>query len=297
MHVMGSDRAMELLAEGGDAAWQGYPESAQQIRAEWDTLTAKDWNQNLYYGWLYTLKPLLAAKETRKGYPTYMQTQAWEDRALTAALVSWAQLRHDTILYAKQSYTMMAGGIPREPRVVGFVEPQPEFYARMHSLCSMMERGLGALNILAPKAERRLKRLNQMVERLKRISEEELQNKELSAEDYKYIKDFADSVAWTLQPEYGELDDRALRTDIVADVHTDGNSRQVLEVGTGKLRMCAVAYLNPDGDLLVGFGPVLTFHEFKHPISDRLTDEAWQKMLESGKTPADPHWIKNFTSK
>ncbi|MCC7508900.1 MAG: DUF3160 domain-containing protein [Planctomycetes bacterium] len=298
MHAMGSDRAMELLTEGGDAAWQNYPETAKLIRSEWDTLPPKDWNQNLYYGWLYTLKPLLAAKATRKGYPTYMQTQAFEDRALTAALASWAQLRHDTILYAKQSYTMMAGGgVPREPRVVGFVEPLPEFYARMDSLCRMMERGLGALNILSPKAERRLKRLIQMVERLKRISEEELQNKELSAEDYKYIKDFADSVAWTLKPEYGELDSRALRTDIVADVHTDGNSKQVLEVGTGKLRMCAVAYLNPDGELLVGFGPVLTFHEFKHPMKDRLTDEAWQKMLESGKTPVEPHWIKNFTSR
>ena len=298
MHVMGSDRAMDLLAEGGDAAWKNYPETAKLIRSEWDTLTAKDWNQNLYYGWLYALKPLLDAKETRKGYPTYMQTQAFEDRALTAALASWAQLRHDTILYAKQSYTMMAGGgVPREPRVVGFVEPLPEFYARMHSLCRMMERGLGALNILAPKAERRLKRLTQMVERLKRISDEELQNKELSAEDYKYIKDFAGSVAWTLQPEYGELDSRALRTDVVADVHTDGNSKQVLEVGTGKLRMCAIAYLNPDGDLLVGFGPVLTFHEFKHPMKDRLTDEAWQNMLDGGWTPAEPHWIKNFTSK
>lgn len=300
MYVMGSNRAMELLGETGDAAWDRYHETAGQIRAEWDKLEPKDWNQSLYYGWLYTLKPLLASKDTRKGYPTYMQTQAYEDRALAAALSSWAQLRHDTILYAKQSYTSDAGGNPggprKPPRILGYVEPVPEFYTRMESLCGMMMRGLAALNILSPAAERRLERLTQMVNRLGRISNDELQNKELEQADYDWIKNFADSVAWTLQPPYGELDDRALRTDIVADVHTDGNSQQVLEVGTGKLRMCAIAYLNPDGQVLVGFGPVLTYYEFRHPMKDRLTDEKWQKMLESGKTPPDAHWIKNFTS-
>ncbi|MBX3461122.1 MAG: DUF3160 domain-containing protein [Planctomycetes bacterium] len=299
MYVLGSDRAMTLLEQGGDAAWTNYFPIAEEIRRQWDKLEPRDWNQNLYYGWLYTLKPLLQSRDTRKGYPTYMQTQAYEDRAITAALASWAQLRHDTILYAKQSYTSDAGGSPgprRPPRVLGYVEPLPEFYGRMESLCAMMMRGLAALNILSPAAERRLERLTDMVKRLHRISNDELQNKELPQADYDWIRNFADSVAWTLQPPYGELDPRALRTDIVADVHTDGNSKQVLEVGTGKLRMCAIAYLNPDGDLLVGFGPVLTYHEFRHPMSDRLTDEKWQKMLESGQTPPDSHWIKNFTS-
>jgi len=58
----------------------------------------------------------------------------------------------------------------------------------------------------------------------------------------------------------------------------------------------AVAYYNPDGQLIVGVGPVFSFYEFRHPMSDRLTDEKWQEMLSTGKTPADPEWVKSFTS-
>ncbi|MGL1562999.1 DUF3160 domain-containing protein, partial [Vibrio parahaemolyticus] len=49
---------------------------------------------------------------------------------------SWAQLRHDTILYAKQSYTMTKerSAVNRPRPVQGYVEPVPEFYARLLTL-------------------------------------------------------------------------------------------------------------------------------------------------------------------
>ena len=39
------------------------------------------------------------------GLPAVMQTEAWARRVLNTQLASWAELRHDTLLYAKQSYT------------------------------------------------------------------------------------------------------------------------------------------------------------------------------------------------
>ncbi len=299
MALMGSKRAGEILHELKDNGYEGYKESFEILQGQFARLSDADWNQNLYFGWLNTLRPLLTESSTRSGYPTFMQTRNYEDRLLTATLASWAQLRHDTILYAKQSYTMMAKGgkLPAPPRIVGLVEPLPEFYGRMNRLCVMMTDGLNATGMLSKRAGDRLAKLAQLSKRLDTISRQELEAKELSEEDYDFIKTFSKSVTGVLQPESGVLDERALRTDIIADIHTDQNSKQCLEVGTGKLRLMAAAYYNPDGELLVGFGPVLSFHEFRHPMKDRLTDEAWQKMLTSEETtPTGPEWIKNFTA-
>jgi len=299
MSLMGSRRAREILAETKDDGYEDYDATHNKLKAQWDALTFADWQRNLYTAWLYTLKPLLEDKSERRGFPTFMQTPAYEDRLMTAALASWAQLRHDTILYAKQSYTgSFGGGAPRPPKVirpVGFVEPVVEFYDRMYALCEMMRLGLDALGVSSKDASNRLMKLAETAQRLSTLSREQLMGNELTQNDYDFIKNFSATVTATLKPEVGTLDPRSLRTDIVADVHTDGNSRQCLEVGTGKLRLMAIAYYNPDGDLIVGMGPVLSFYEFRHPMSDRLTDEKWQQMLAGGKTPSDPEWVKNFT--
>jgi hypothetical protein len=53
-----------------------------------------------------------------------MSTEAWKYKELNTALASWTQLRHDTILYAKQSYTMLLGiSEPLDSKLRGYVEP------------------------------------------------------------------------------------------------------------------------------------------------------------------------------
>ena len=91
------------------------------------------------------------------------------------------------------------------------------------------------------------------------------------------------------------MNENGLQTTIVADVHTDQNSGKVLEEGTGHLRRMWVAYPMPDGGVVVGAGPVFSYYEFKHPMSDRLTDEKWKKLLRGrAKKPALPKWSKTF---
>ncbi len=58
-----------------------------------------------------------------------------------------------------------------------------------------------------------------------------------------------------------------------------------------------VCYLQPDGRLAIGAGPVLSYHEFKHPMADRLTDEKWVEMLKAGKAPTRPEWTANYRKK
>ena len=111
--VLGSDRALDVLDDLGDANYEGYGEAFRKMYDEMDDLDESYWNQNLYWNWLWVLKSLVG--QYGRGYPAFMQTRAWQDRLLTMALASWAELRHDTSLYAKQSYTMALTGIPTPP--------------------------------------------------------------------------------------------------------------------------------------------------------------------------------------
>ena len=67
---------------------------------------------------------------------------AWVDKDLNTALGSWAERRHDTILYAKQSETATVAEPPPPPPIIGHVEPCPEVNARLAALAAFMRDGL-----------------------------------------------------------------------------------------------------------------------------------------------------------
>ncbi|MHA2075845.1 MAG: DUF3160 domain-containing protein [Candidatus Hodarchaeales archaeon] len=126
--VFGSTRAEHHLQEENQT-YSDYNDQIHKLREEFGNLTSFDWTQNLYWLWLYSLFPLLDAPT--EGYPGFMLNNAWLDKALMTTLGSWAELRHDTILYAKQSYTYERSG---SPTMQGYVEPYPQLYARLSSL-------------------------------------------------------------------------------------------------------------------------------------------------------------------
>ncbi len=292
MALLGSKRAVYWLNGLNDTSYKNYSIQYGKMESEFSNFSAADWNRNLYWSWLYSLQPLL--KNYGAGYPTFMQTDAWQDKEMNTALASWTELRHDTILYSKQSYTMVGSAAPMPPEekpVVGYVEPVPDFYARLFALTNMTNQGLGEMGVLDPDSKARLTSLEGILSRLQTISEKELENKELTAEDYEFIKTFGDQLQGTI----ADVDDRAKKTTIVADVHTDSNSETVLEEGVGHVNMLVVAYKLPDGRILIGAGPVMSHYEFKQPIQDRLTDEKWKEMLEAD-PPKRPEWTSTYIS-
>ncbi|MCW3129266.1 MAG: DUF3160 domain-containing protein [Methanophagales archaeon] len=288
MAVLGSERAAEILIEEGDTEYAGintsYDKQLEELKSQFAGFDITEWNRNLYWSWLYTLKPLL--KQFGDGYPTFMQTKAWQEKELQTSLASWTELRHDTILYAKQSYTPPLKSMPPQQKpVVGYVEPVPEFYARLLALTEMTEKGLIDLDVLNTTEKARLQSLKRILERLINISKAELENKELTDDDYEFIRNFGDN----LDSVVAGVNTESKETTIVADVHTDCNTEMVLEEGVGYVNLVLVAYNVPDGRLIVGAGPVFSYYEFKHPMDDRLTDEKWKEMLERN-PPERPGW-------
>jgi len=296
MSVLGSKRAATVLANLGDSNYERYPETLDKLKKQFDAVPEKDWNQNLYWSWLYALKSLVS-EPGGQGWPTFAQTDAWKDKQLNAALGSWSALRHDTILYVKQSYTPTVGITSARPPevvlpVVGYVEPAPEFYARLIALTRMTEKGLDDLKVLDAESKGRLDALDQVLSRLLDISTRELANQKLAQDDYDFIRDFAANINSIVTGSGNATQ----KTTLVADVHTDQNTKSVLEEGTGYIRLMLVAYKMPEGHILVGAGPVYSYYEFKQPMSDRLTDEKWREMLSSGKAPQLPDWTKTFAA-
>lgn len=326
MAVLGSERAREILSELEDDAYGTttkdgdvkYADALEKLRAEFAGISPGDWNRNLYWSWLYALKAIV--EPCGDGFPTFMTTEAWRDKGVTTALASWAQLRHDSVLYAKQSYTESKQDDPDAVAGAGYVEPAVEFYGRLLSTVRMMRTGLQQLKALAAPAAERLDGLERILVRLHAISETELANRPLPKEDAAYILEFWSQLSgirvkypeleaelrkaeetenWERAAELREMLDpaRSMSTALVTDVHSDQNSGMVLGEATGHLDLAVVCVRRPDGTITLAAGPVLSYYEFKHPMNDRLSDEEWRTMLQEGRAPARPEWTGSYMSK
>ena len=286
MDLLGSEQAKKYLKNQGVSESEEYKKAHLSLENEFGAFDEEDWNKNLYWAQLYTLKPLLV--NYSEGYPTFMQTEAWEDKQLNTALSSWTELRHDTILYSKQAYLTGAFYYMNIKPAEGYVEPVPEFYARMLALTKMAHTGLVEMDAIDEQSDTDFSNLENTLEKLLEISTKELENKELTDEEYEFIRNFGENIS----PMLKSVDVESQTSVMVADVYTstlDG----VLEEGTGKLDVMVVAYKQPDGSIVLGAGPVMSYYEFWQPSGERLTDEEWKDMLENN-PPERPEWIESF---
>jgi hypothetical protein len=301
--ALGSARAAGHLQAMGETEYAHYEERMANLRSEFAAKTEADWRGNLYWGWLWTLKAL--AERAGAGYPSFMQTEAWQDKQLTTVLASWAELRHDTILYAKQSASSECGGEePGEqpPVPKGYVEPAAEAYHRLLWLTRATRQGLRERDLLSPALDESFGRMEDLLVFLERVSLKELAGEPLKAAEYDQIRllgaeleSLTNAVSVAIGGAAGGL---VSETDedmaVIADVHSA--TFECLEEGVGHGNEIYVV-VPIEGKLCLTRGAVFSYYEFGHPVSDRLTDEAWQAMLTKGTGPAPPAWTASFLTK
>jgi len=295
--VLGSKRALEILEAEGDTEYTKYYNQLNNLKEEFSLKTIEEWKQNLYWRWLYALLPLLEENKNTN-LPCFTQSPAWIDKELQTTLGSWTELRHDTILYAKQSYTMAGKGMPPEPKLTyGYVEPYPEVYARLEEMMRDLRNNLIALDLAIEGIPEKMEEFEELLNKLKIISEKEINNTTLSNEEYEFIWNVGSKLVFLKEFPSEILEKITSDTDekmeIVADVHTDVNTGQVLEEGVGSPFNIYVI-INDARGIRICRGAVFSYYEFKHPMEDRLTDEKWQEMGEKRERPNKPDWVKTF---
>ncbi len=119
-----------------------YQHNLAAVRGTVDELPPDAWNDSLYMLWLPALRTL-SEPTSAPEYPQAMRTRAWAMKTLNTQLASWTQLRHDTVLYAKE--TVVGPFLCSYP--AGFVEPRPEFYLRMAGMADRASDLFGNLNL------------------------------------------------------------------------------------------------------------------------------------------------------
>ena len=315
MAAMGSERAYAILTELGEVDYVNYPEQMAKMRDWTASLTPAEWTETIYNGWLYALQPLLDVPG--EGYPEFMQSEAWLDKQLSTSLGSWTELKHDTILYAKQAYAEMGAGgyfppLPKEAQ--GYVEPVPEFYSRLSALATMTRDGLQSRELLGEKDANSLERIIRLADAFQVVAEKELRGEPLSHEEAVLIRFYGGELEHLVMasgdvpdedPAAQPLMDEEPQAAVIADVATSPDyvrdgvpDPTVLEEGVGRIDeiYVVVPAVADDGSvfLQVAKGGVFSYYEFPWPAEDRLTDEKWRQMLDDGEAPERPPWIDSF---
>jgi hypothetical protein len=301
--VLGSARAYGHLVRLGATKYARYDQQTSKLKAEFAAKRDQDWRENLYWGWLWVLRGLTTPVSA--GNPSFMQSDAWLDKELNSALASWAEMRHDTILYAKQSYTAEGGGGKepgqQPPVPKGYVEPVAEVYHRLLWLTQTTRRGLRDRDLLTTALDESFGRMEDLLAFLERVSLRELANQPLKAGEYDQIRllgteleGLTDMVTKAIGGQEGELISEADEDmAVVADVHTA--FPDCLEEGVGHGNHIFVV-VPIQGKLYLARGATFSYFEFDQAVSDRLTDEKWQAMVSSKKAPAPPTWTFSFLS-
>jgi hypothetical protein len=295
--AMGSNEATGILKGLGEDQYLHFDSQSAKVKSQVAALGTNSFTQNLYWSWLYSFQPLIAPKGS--AYPPFMQTQAWLRKDLQTALGSWTELKHDTILYAKQVMAEMGGGGPDQiPH--GYVEPDPEAYARLLALAQMTEDGLQSRNLLSDLTRGNLDNLISQLKFLQDISQRELSGGTITDNEYQQImywggtlEQFTLAAADTTGAASRDLSDQ--KAALVADVATGTNDLQTLvalEEADGQPTIIYVVL--PDSPQRIAIGAVYSYYEFTVPSSGRLTDQQWQVQVEAGTNPAQPDWTKMF---
>ena len=290
LFALGNNAAAQLLKP--DLDQYKYSSNLSALRYLIDSYDSGFWQSTIYDGWLNSIRALNPPAD-RSALPPFMQTAAWWQEKMNTQLASWAQLRHDFLLYAKQSYTT---GIPTCSFPQSYVEPIPLFFDAVK---------LFAQNAAATFQQSSFQYTGQVpayftyfaavADTLGSIARKELSNTSLSESEVNFLRSMlyqqttgicGGSVinGWYAGLYYNASISLQKNDMTIADVHTAPTDSLgdpvgwVLHAGTGPLNLAVVVADLPDGTPTAFVGPVLSYYEYLATNFTRLTDEEWASM-------------------
>ena len=304
--AMGNPAAEKILIDELKEAqrWEGFTPNLNHMKGRMATI---DWNATVSNKWVSTLMEMTKGDSR---YPYFMQGMAWDKKNLNAALASWAELKHDAILYGKQPVMAECGGgeVP-EPIVKGYVEPNVKFWKKACDLMKETSATFKRFGIENEQIEEITEKMLEYGQFFLNVSEKELKGEKLTEEEYNQIEVTGANFEYlTLNMlnlnnenpveawDYVEGADK--KVALVADVLTSNGDNNpnpsVLYEAVGPAYEIYVV-VEIDGMLFLTRGGVFSYREFKRDVNDpRLTDEEWQKDLEEMPNEGAPVWMNDI---
>jgi len=302
MAAMGVSAAEKILVEEGQR-WKDFGSQLQKMKQRMSEI---NWKETITTQWLQVLKTV---NERSDKHPYFMQSPEWDRKNLNAALSSWAELKHDAILYAKQPMAAECGGggVP-DPVLMGYVEPNIGFWKKAIELLDNTGILLKEQGMMTEKIKNATERIGEVVRFLLRISEKELAGERPTDEELDQIKCIGaifENISLDLirEPDqylqgWDDVQGTDRKVALVADVYTangDNNpEKSVLYEAVGAADEIYVV-VESGGYLYLMRGAVLSYREFTQPLGEqRLTDEEWQKQLQKNPRKGVPQWMERI---
>lgn len=283
--------------------WDKYMQNLDRMKALMGTI---DWDQTVANKWIASLKDV-NSKDLKA--PKFMQTALWDKKNLNTALASWAELKHDAILYAKQPMgAECGGGGPPEPYVKGYVEPNVAYWTKAIQLIDATIKVLERFNLVTEKATTAATDLREKAEFLLACSKKELAGKSLTESEHNQIQKIGSDFEYiTLnlikEPNqylegWNNVNGADKSIAVVADVYTanayNNPAKSVLYEAVGPAHQIYVV-VEIDGYLYLTRGAVFSYREFQEDIAaPRTTDEEWQQNLKQQPDKGIPNWMKEI---
>jgi uncharacterized protein DUF3160 len=304
--ALGNTAAAPLLAsELTTYESTGYPGALHDVRELVDAHGSDFWDESLYSAWLLALRGLSAPAgdpTTVAGLPSVMKTEPWSRRILNTQLASWAELRHDTLLYAKQSYTAR----PNCDFPDAFVDPYPDAWGGIVLLAQLGQQLVANLPAQSGTPSSTLGAYFAEVATdaalLRDMASEELAGQPLTADQLAFINQAVDETlvsAGCTQVEkptgwyvrlFENPSDVLTADPTIADVHTDPAEGLILHVATGSPRLLVVTADGCDGPRAYA-GLASSYYELTTQNLQRLNDDQWAVTLTGTPAPADVSWM------
>ena len=304
MAVFGSQAAMDELVRRGETAYPNYEENLQTLKDAAGAQPESEWLARAYSAWLYSFLPVVAEKS--EAFPDFMRTEAWGLKDMNAALGSWAELKHDTVLYVKMAEGAGGGGPPTSAPAPSYVEPNPEAFYRMAYIARAIGQGLEwridpAVLAAAPPSFPDLgvsdslyamASLADQLDELGTAAALQLAGEELGDFGWTLTTCLGFHECTYTETPYNRPEGDPPEVPLVAAV--SGAQESVLEAATGYVdRIYVVVPL--EGGLEVAQGGVFSYYEFIQPRDQRLTDDEWRDRLDAGGAPPRPAWTEGFS--
>jgi len=274
------------------SGWEG---KLKEKRADLNKVTKEEWRGSLGSAWLYVLQSLTHSYD--QNYPLYMQSMPFAAKQIQTFLGSYTELKHDTLLYAKQSYAELGGGPdenPIPPVVKGFVEPNMDFWNRFNELISQTGNVFSENKLFSDSVVMaRLKDFSNISGFYTEIARKELASQVISEEEYEKLR--TTKLGFMAQPLDGLSDpgEDVGKTALIADVHTDAVDQKILYEATDRPYLMLTVVDNESSPRVTA-GFVYNHYEFKTDLGKRLSDQDWRKWVYNNRTsiPEKNFWYE-----